>query len=192
MKKIRYSFMLALAVLFFKGHAQVSLSLNFAPAFPITRYSGEMEFALTGANLKLNKHVDDYLRINIGAGYYSVPFKSLNIGGVQTDVSDVSLTVIPVTLGGQFLFGGLKWKPYISLDVGYVLTMQGEWKDIKATNRNNFMVAPAFGFHYQLSDDFALNVSARNNVIIYQFRDIKDSNEAFQLLAVELGFNYKF
>jgi hypothetical protein len=43
-----------------------------------------------------------------------------------------------------------------------------------------------------LNDNLALNIGARNNVIIYQFRDIEDSNEAFQLLAIELGINYKF
>ena len=174
-------------------NAQYSIGFNFAPVFPISRYSGELTSSVSAANFKINKHVDDYLLVSLGAGYYILPFKSLNIGGVQTDVSDINLTVIPVTLGSQFFFGGTKWRPYISLDVGYVLTTQNKLiSEVELSNRNNFIIAPALGINYMLNDNLALNMGARNNVIIYQFRDIEDSNEAFQLLAIEMGINYKF
>jgi outer membrane protein W len=192
MKTTRIIIFALLGLFAVHAHAQYSIGFNCGPAFPMSRYSGDMKLSMAAANLKINKHVDDYLRVSLGAGYYMVPFKSLNIDGVQKEVSNVNLTLIPVTLGGQFFFGGIKWKPYISLDLGYVLTIQDKSAFTKAANRNNFIIAPALGINYMLSDDFALNLGVKNNVIIYQFRDIEDSNEAFQLLALELGINYKF
>ncbi|MCE2786683.1 MAG: outer membrane beta-barrel protein [Bacteroidota bacterium] len=193
MKTIRIIIFALLGLFAIQAHAQYSVGINIAPSFPISRYSGDMNTSLVGVNLKINKHVDDYLRFSLGAGYHIIPFKSLNVGGVQTEVSDVNLMVIPVTLGSQFFFGGTKWRPYISLDVGYVLTTQNKLiNEDKIINRNNFIVAPALGINYVLNDNLALNIGARNNVIIYQFRDIEDSNEAFQLLAIEMGINYKF
>jgi hypothetical protein len=192
MKSFRSIIIALLGLLATHTQAQYSIGFNYAPSFPLSRYSGDMKTSLVGVNLKINKHIDDYLRVSLGAGYHIIPFKSLNVGGVQQEVSSVNLTAIPVTLGSQFFFGGIKWRPYISLDLGYILTMQGKSDFAPAKNRNNFIVAPALGINYMLNDNLALNIGARNNVIIYQFRDIEDSNEAFQLLAIELGINYKF
>ena len=192
MKSIRIIIISLLGLFAIQAHAQYSVGINIAPSFPISRYSGDMNTSLAGVNLKINKHVDDYLRFSLGAGYHIIPFKSLNVGGVQQEVSSINLMAIPVTLGSQFFFGGTKWRPYISLDLGYILTIQDKSDFAPAKNRNNFIVAPALGINYMLNDNLALNIGARNNVIIYQFRDIKDSNEAFQLLAIELGINYKF
>lgn len=192
MLKIKLSILALISLFTFNSQAQMSLSVNYAPGFPITAYSGDMKMSVVGANIKLNKHMDDHLWFNLGAGFHLVPFKSLNVGGIQKEVSDVNLSLIPVTAGGQFFFTTDKIRPYFSLDLGYVLTMQNESEFAAAINRNNFIIAPAAGIFYNLSDALNLNLAVRNNIIIYRFRDRADYNEAFQMVGVELGVNYKF
>ncbi len=191
MQKIKLSALVLFGIMAFYAQAQYSVSLSYAPSFPMTRYNGEMKMSIAGANLKLHKHVDDYLWLNLSTGYYMIPFESLNVGGVQK-AADVTLNVIPATVGAQFFFSADKIRPYFALDLGYAMTMQGESEYEKATNRNNFIFAPALGVFYNLSDALNLNLGVRNNTIIYRYRDNEDYNQVFQLIGVDLGINYKF
>ncbi len=175
-----------------KASAQFSIGVNYSPLFPISNYSGKMDNSFAGGTVKLQYHIDDYLALNFGTGYYMIPFKSLNVGGVQTAVSGVSLSVIPATIGAQFKFSTDKLKPYIALDLGYAYTMEGESDYAEATNRGNFIVAPSAGILYSLNENLALHAGLRNNILVYRYRDTEDYNEAFQTIGLELGINYKF
>lgn len=171
---------------------QMSIGVNYSPLFPISKYNGEVGNSFVGATVKLNYHLDDYLSVNVATGFYGMSFTTLNVSGVQTDVSDVSLNIIPATLGATFRFSADKLKPYVAIDLGYAYTMQGESEYAASTNRGNFLIAPSLGVLYNLNENLALNASLKNNILLYRYRDIEDYNETFQLLSLELGMNYKF
>jgi outer membrane protein W len=190
--------LLSASAFMFKVNAQSTVSVGYQLGIPTTQYSGEMNMSIAGANLKFGKHLDDYLRLNIGAGFYSVPFKSLNIEGVQRPTSDAVLNIIPVTLGAEFYFLGTKAdktpskvKPFLGVDLGWAYTMQNETDLAPAMNRNNFILAPTFGVAYEMSDAFHLFAAARNNIIIYQYRDKLNWDQPFQLVGINLGLQIK-
>jgi|GEM_PF-3072787 outer membrane protein W len=180
------------------GHAQSTISLAYQFGIPTTQYSGDMNLSVSGVNIKYGKHLDDFLRLNIGAGYYAVPFKSLNIEGVQRTTSDALLSVIPVTLGAEFYFLGTKAdktpskiKPHLGIDIGWAYTMQNKTDLAPATNRNNFIFAPTLGVSYEMSDAFHLFGAVRNNMVIYQYRDIINWDQPFQLVGINVGIQLK-
>ncbi|MFN4973533.1 MAG: outer membrane beta-barrel protein [Bacteroidota bacterium] len=190
---------LALFTLCSIGHAQTTISVDYQLGIPTTPYSGDMKLSIAGVNLKYGMHLDDYLRLNIGTGFYAVPFESLNIEGVQRATSDAVLNIIPVTLGAEFYFLGTKAdktpskiKPYIGIDLGWAYTMQNKTDLAPATNRNNFIFAPTFGIAYEMSDGLHLFGAVRNNMIIYQYRDIINWDQPFQLVGVNLGVQFTF
>jgi outer membrane protein W len=182
------------------GVAQAQLNLNVSYQFgiPATTYSGNPGLSSAGANVKIGYLRDDYVVLNLGTGIYSMTMNELMIDGVDRAVEGATLNVIPVTIGGEFYFLGetldkqrSKIKPFFGIDLGYVLTIQSESNLTAAINRNNFIVAPTFGISYELSDDLHVFGAARNNIILHNNRDMKNSTQPFQLIGLNVGITFK-
>lgn len=182
------------------GVAQAQLNLNVSYQFgiPATTYSGNPGLSITGANAKIGYLRDDYVVLNAGTGFYSMPMDEVVIDGVNRVVEGATLNIIPVTIGGEFYFLGetldkqrSKTKPFFGIDLGMVFTMQSESNLSPAINRNNFIVAPTFGVSYELSDDMHVFGAVRNNIILHNMRDMKNTTQPFQLIGINLGITYK-
>jgi hypothetical protein len=179
--------------------AQMSAQVTYQFGLPVTEYSGNMGTSVAGANLKLGFWKDEYLRFNIGTGFYQMPYNDILVDGVARVVDGANLSIIPVTVGAEFYFLGetadkqaSKIKPFFGLDLGYAFTMQSESNIAPAKNRNEIIFAPTFGIAYKMSEYLDFVVAARNNVLIYQRQDVARYIQPFQLLGINVGFNYKF
>ncbi len=182
----------ALALLSSGVFAQFTLNVNYSPMIPMTGYSGDIKPTVIGGNAKIKYELDNCLKFSLGVGFYGYNFDKLIVDNVLTPVEDVSLAIIPVTAGVDFFFTTTKIQPFVSLDFGYALTMQSESAYQPKTNRNNVVIAPAFGIAYEMNEKVSLAGALRNNIVVYEFKDIPDYNQPFQALGVELGLNYKF
>ncbi len=183
---------------FYHGSAQISLQGTVQYGIPITEYSGEVKGGI-GANLKVGYWIDDYLRLNLGSGYYMSNFESIKVDGVNVPVTDASLNIIPITVGAEFYFLGTtadkqpsKVKPFFGLDLGYALVMQSASVIAPAKNRNSIIFGPSFGIAYKLSENLDVLCSFRGNILLYEYRDITKYMETYQLLGINAGVNYRF
>lgn len=181
------------------SNAQMSAQVSYQLGVPVTEYSGNMGTSVAGANLKLGFWKDDYLRFNIGTGFYQMPYNEILVDGVARAVDGANLSIIPVTVGAEFYFLGetadkqpSKVKPFFGLDLGFAYTMQSESNLAPAKNRNELIFAPTFGIAYKLSEYVDFVAAVRNNVLIYQREDVARYDQPFQLVGINLGFNYKF
>ncbi len=179
--------------------AQWTVGVAYQIGFPGKQmYSSDMSNSYVGFNGKVKYSFDDYLKANIGIGYYAVPFDKLRIDETQIPITGLTLTMIPVTLGGEFFFLEQKedahqqFKPFVGLDLGYTFTMQPKSDYTPAINRNNFIVAPTFGIAYVFNDNIEFFASARQNIFIYEFKDLSNYNSTFSLFGLNLGMNYQF
>lgn len=161
-------------------------------------YSSELKNSLAGVNARIYYQYDDYVRLNIGSGFWLIPYKNIAVDGVQTPVSDANLSVIPVTVGADFSFldqrKDVKQKliPYIGLDLGWALSQQSKSSLAPAASYNNFVIIPSFGMSYQLTDFVDLHLAFKENLLIYNFRGKNQYYEIFSLLGINAGINYKF
>lgn len=189
----------SLLCMFTVSFAQYALNLTYQ--FGVAGkdlYSGTMKNSMLGVNAKFAYLYDDYLRLSLGTGFYAMPYEKLMVDGVQTPVNDVTINVIPVTLGAEFTFidqrpeSKQKIKPYVGLDIGYAFVMQNESAYAPASTKGNFMVAPAFGATYGLTNEIMLNASIRNNFLIYEYRSLNEYYEIYSLLGINIGAIYTF
>jgi hypothetical protein len=183
---------------FYYTNAQVSIQATAQYGIPLTEYSGDIKSGI-GANLKVGFWIDDHLRLNVGSGYYMGKFESIKIDGVNQPVTDANLSIIPVTVGAEFYFLGTtadkepsKIKPFFALDLGYALVMQSASVVAQAKNRNSIIFGPSFGVAYELSENLDVLASLRNNILLYEYKDIVKYMETYQLLGINLGVNYRF
>ncbi len=190
-----------IAALSISFYASAQFGVNIAYQYGISGsdlYSSTMKNSYAGLNAKLTYQYDDYLRFNIGTGYYVIPYESLAVDGVQTPVDGVNLTVIPVTIGADFSFldqradSKQKLIPYFGIDLGWAMATQGKSDFAESTTYNNFILAPSIGVSYKLTDFIDLHGVVRENILIYTYRDINEYYEVFSLIGINVGVSYKF
>ncbi len=175
------------------ARAQYGLSASYQFGIPGKQgYSSDMKTSITGGQVKLVYAYDDFIKLNIGAGYYLVPFDKLNIDGVQKPVSKVNLQIIPITVGADFYMLDKKIKPFIGFEVGWAFTRQTKSDYSDPVNRNNVILAPSAGVAYEITDNLNLFASVKENIILYQFRDMKDDISVFTLTGINLGITLKY
>lgn len=192
------SFLVAMSFTFM---ASAQYGINVAYQFGASGsdlYSSNMKNSYVGLNAKLTYQYDDYVRLNIGTGYYMIPFEKIAVDGVQNPVSGVNLTVIPLTIGADFSFidqrADVKQKlmPYMGIDLGWAWSTQGKSSVAPELKSNNFILAPCVGVSYKLTDFVDLHAVVRENLLIYTFRGINEDYEIFSLLGFNIGASYKF
>lgn len=197
MKKIFAFTLLICAFSITRAQYAVNLSYQFGLAGK-DLYSGTMKNSIIGLNAKLAYLYDDYLRLNLGSGFYAIPYEKIMVDGVQTPVSDATLSVIPITVGAEFTFidqrpdAKQKVKPYIGLDLGYAIVTLNETDAAPGYTKGNFILAPSFGATYQLTNEIMLNASVRNNYLVYEFKGLNEYYEIFSLLGINAGILYTF
>jgi outer membrane protein W len=194
-KKLLFSAVFAACVI--NANAQKSVQLSYQLGLPASQYSGNMGMSIAGANLKFAFWKDDYIRFNLGSGFYQVPYKEVLVDGVPR-TTDAVVSFVPVTFGGEFYFLGetndkqpSKIKPFIGVDIGYMLALQSESDQAPATNRNHFMFAPTFGIAYKMSESMDFFGAIRNNIILYERQGVLNYLQPFQLVGINIGFNFK-
>jgi len=183
----------------FASSAQLGIKASYQLGFSGNNlYSSEMKNSYVGLNAKLTYEYDDYINFNFGTGYYLIPFKKLAIDGVQQDVSDANLSVIPVTIGADFTFldqrANVKQKyyPYIGIDMGWAMANQSKSSLAPSASYNNFFLAPSIGVYYRLTDFVHAFGEVRQNILIYNYRGVNEYYEVFSLASINLGLTYKF
>ena len=181
--------------------ASAQYGLNVSYQFGISGtdlYSSTMNNSMLGINAKLTYQMDDYVKFNIGTGYYNLPFKTQAYDGVLMPVSNVKATIIPLTFGVDFSFvdakkdAKQKFVPFVGLDLGWAWAMRSSSAYAPSATTNNFLLVPLAGVNYKLTDNLDLSASVRQNLFIYTFRGVSQYYEIFSLVGINVGLNYKF
>lgn len=191
-----FIFAMSLAIM-----ASAQYGLNVSYQFGLSGsdlYSSTMKNSVLGVNAKLTYQKDDYVRFNIGTGYYSLPFEKQAFDGVQMPVSNVNATIIPLTFGFDFSFvdakkdNKQKFVPFLGVDLGWAWAMRSSSVYAPATTLNNFLLVPLAGVSYKLNDNLDLHATVRQNLFIYTYRGINEYYEIFSLVGINAGLNFKF
>jgi opacity protein-like surface antigen len=110
-------------------------------------------------------------------GYQSFGFEDIQ----GYDLSDLSLTIMPVTLGIRYNFTTSGLQPYIGAEAGFFL-VDISGRDADVDSETEFGIIPKVGIRYPLSPGLDLDVNLKYNVIMPE-----DSDENMTYVGINIG-----
>jgi len=170
----------------FGDNARFKLGVNGGALFPY--YNGKFDDAQFGGGISGEYLVTPNIGAGLNVGYYSLGSEKEEYGGVSVSANAY---LIPVALTGKYYFLTKNIQPYAGVDVGLytigaklTLKYQGE-RESESDSESYFGLAPVAGLQFKLSNNLALDVNAKYNLIF-------SKGESTKLLGVNVGIVYSF
>jgi len=101
----------------------------------------------------------------------SLGYQSFGLEDIQGyDLSDYSITIMPITLGVRYNFTTSGLQPYLGAEIGFFV-LDGTGNDIDIDSRTEFGIIPKVGIRYPLNPGLDLDVNLKYNVIMPEGSD---------------------
>ncbi len=135
-----------------------------------------------GGEVYVKNQVTESFRVGATLGFYTK--SSLNLVGTK-----LRLSVIPISIGGEYLFLKKKFRPYIGINAG----LHGQMFTYNNESGTNFNpeLTPLVGVEYSINDQIGINLNNKYSFVFYR-NETTDGPDFFSLVSLNLGAFYRF
>ncbi|MEI6683713.1 MAG: outer membrane beta-barrel protein [Bacteroidota bacterium] len=165
MKHLKITLALFFVALAFGAAAQFNSGVNVGLVIPTGDMSDVLKLGF-GGHINASYVIADHLPIGLNVGYEHFPGPSETVHGITVTSS---ATIVPVTAFLQYRITDSKVQPFLGSDFGmYLETAKATASGISAsTSQTHFGIAPTLGVLISMSDQIALDVHGKYNMIFY-------------------------
>ena len=166
-------------------NAQMQLGANVGPSLPVGNFRDGVQMGGGFDAFIQYRWPKSGAALGIKSGFNFLPARSYSQG-----ISPVRYNLVPLLATFKYPFESTVLIPFIGMDAGgYYFRMRRSIGNFNLNNSFwNYCLAPVFGVDYNLSDNLALSVNARYNILI----PTENTTRTMMFVNVNVGIIYTF